>query len=94
MSSTSHDEAAPLPTDAQGVRQLVTRAREGVATVLSDGGENVAAIVPIGVLDEIMDRQIRAAVERAAERGAGTSPGVDHSEWMASIGRDLHGRAA
>lgn len=81
--------------DVIDVRALVRRAHdEGRTTVFTDGSEEVAAVVPLGVLEELADARIDRAVQRARERGAGQGPGIDHAEAMGSLGRDRRGHRA
>ncbi len=90
-------QIASLQEAGSTLPDLAGRARrDGVTTVLVDeahGGEQIAALVPLRMLDEVTDARIREVARRAELRGADDeeSTGIAHAEAMAALGLDEHG---
>ena len=89
--TASLQEAGPV------LRDLAGRARDGVTTVFVDeahGGEQVAALVPLRVLDELTRARVREVAEQAQLRGADRddADGIAHHDAMAALGLDELGR--
>lgn len=83
------------PAQEGSLLHLAIRAHdEGVTTIVEDHGAPLAAVVPIGMLDEVNKGRIAAAMRAAADRDAAHGEAIDHRAAMEQLGLDERGRSA